>query len=48
MEKKKEPLCVVPPMLKSNVFPIVADPLGSYTGIVRDPMEEPVQDADDL
>ena len=24
------------------------DPLGSYTGLVKDPYEEPVQDADDL
>ena len=24
------------------------DPLGSYTGVAEDPMEEPVQDADDL
>ena len=27
---------------------IVADPFGSYTGLVRDPFESPVQDADDL
>ena len=27
---------------------IVADPLGSYTGLVRDPYDKPVQDADDL
>ena len=27
---------------------IVADPFGSYTGLVRDPHEKPVQDADDL
>lgn len=27
---------------------IVADPFGSYTGLVRDPYEKPVQDADDL
>ena len=27
---------------------IVADPFGSYTGLVRDPFEKPVQDADDL
>ena len=27
---------------------IVADPFGSYTGLVRDPYDKPVQDADDL
>ena len=27
---------------------IVTDPFGSYTGLVRDPSEKPVQDADDL
>ncbi len=27
---------------------IVADPFGSYTGLVRDPFDTPVQDADDL
>ena len=27
---------------------IVADPFGSYTGLVRDPFDKPVQDADDL
>lgn len=25
-----------------------ADPLGSYTGLPEDPMDKPVQDADDL
>lgn len=25
-----------------------SDPFGSYTGIPRDPMDKPVQDADDL
>ena len=24
------------------------DPLGSYTGVPADPLEQPVQDADDL
>ncbi len=28
--------------------PIVTDPNGSYTGRAQDPMEKPVQDADDL
>ena len=27
---------------------ITTDPLGSYTGLVPDPDEKPVQDADDL
>ena len=27
---------------------ICIDPLGSYTGVPTDPMEKPVQDADDL
>lgn len=27
---------------------IVSDPFGSYTGLVKDPFEKPVQDADDL
>lgn len=28
--------------------PIIVDPNGSYTGRCTDPMEKPVQDADDL
>ena len=27
---------------------IITDPFGSYTGLVNDPDEKPVQDADDL
>ena len=27
---------------------IITDPMGSYTGLVKDPEEKPVQDADDL
>lgn len=27
---------------------IISDPFGSYTGLVRNPGEKPVQDADDL
>ena len=27
---------------------ILTDPFGSYTGITEEPMEKPVQDADDL
>ena len=28
--------------------PGIYDPMGSYTGLPRDPFERPVQDADDL
>lgn len=28
--------------------PIITDPFGSYTGLVKDGDEKPVQDADDL
>jgi len=28
--------------------PIITDPFGSYTGLVRDIDDKPVQDADDL
>lgn len=27
---------------------IITDPFGSYTGLVKDPDDKPVQDADDL
>ena len=27
---------------------ILADPFGSYTGLVKNPFEQPVQDVDDL
>ena len=27
---------------------IVSDPLGSYTGVSQEPLETPIQDADDL
>ena len=27
---------------------LITDPLGSYTGVLQDPLETPVQDADDL
>ena len=34
----------------ATTFPgaIITDPFGSYTGLVTDPEEKPVQDADDL
>ena len=48
MDAKKDRLSVVPPFLRSNFYPPIADPMGSYTGVPEDPFEEPVQDADDL
>lgn len=35
-------------MGKKKEKPIITDPFGSYTGLVKDPAEKPVQDADDL
>ena len=35
-------------MNKKNKEKIVTDPFGSYTGRPADPMEMPIQDADDL
>lgn len=35
-------------MEKKKEETIVTDPFGSYTGLVKDPNEKPVQDADDL
>lgn len=34
--------------MKQKEEKIITDPFGSYTGIVKDPEEKPVQDADDL
>ena len=34
--------------LKAKEEKIIADPFGSYTGLVKYPEEKPVQDADDL
>ena len=48
VEEKKNPLSVIPPMLRSNFYPPITDPFGSYTGLVKDPDDKPVQDADDL
>lgn len=36
------------PMAQGGLDPTVTDPLGSYTGVPKDPYETPVQDADDL
>jgi len=35
-------------MKKKSEEMIITDPFGSYTGLVKDPAEKPVQDADDL
>jgi hypothetical protein len=48
MDAKKEPKTVIPPLPQINTFPIYTDPFGSYTGLVLEPDEKPVQDADDL
>lgn len=48
MEKEKEEMTVIPPLPQVNTFPIVTDPFGSYTGLVHEPDEQLVQDADDL
>ena len=34
--------------MKNKDEVIITDPFGSYTGLVNDPKEKPVQDADDL
>ena len=34
--------------MKNKDEVIITDPFGSYTGLVNDPQEKPVQDADDL
>lgn len=48
MEKKKENITIIPPLPQVNTFPIVTDPFGSYTGLVLEQDEKPIQDADDL
>lgn len=48
MGKKKREKAVVPPPPPTNIAPIVTDPFGSYTGLVPNLDEKPVQDADDL
>ena len=46
--KKNEKKWAVPPPPPTNIAPIVTDPFGSYTGLVYDMDDKPVQDADDL
>ena len=48
MEKKRVVIPVAPPAIHTGAWPIVTDPYGSYTGLVHDLSEKPVQDADDL
>ena len=48
MKEKREQKTVIPPLPQINTFPIITDPFGSYTGLVLEPGEKPVQDADDL
>ena len=50
--KKEDKIAALqlPPLGLMNVpyGGIIGDPFGSYTGLVKDPNEKPVQDADDL
>ena len=51
MKNEKEKPILPPPVTRGvSPFPelIKTDLLGSYTGVAIDPLEEPVQDADDL
>ena len=48
MEKDKKLLAAMRPLPHSNAYPILTDPFGSYTGLVLEPDEKPIQDADDL
>ena len=48
MEKYKKLLAARRPLPHSNAYPILTDPFGSYTGVVRALDEDPVQDADEL
>jgi len=50
MDKKVKKLQPMPRsgMGLNGTDSVYADPLGSYTGVPNDPMEKPVQDADDL
>ena len=34
--------------MKEKTEKIITDPFGSYTGLVKDSNEKPIQDADDL
>ncbi len=49
-DKLARKVTVYPPLMGDlNTFGLYnADPMGSYTGVPKEPMEKPVQDADDL
>ncbi len=48
-KKDKDPIPVFPiGMPIDPVVPVIADPMGSYTGRPVDVTDTPVQDADDL
>ncbi len=47
--KKKIPVLFPSEILGAvTIGQMTADPFGSYTGVSQDPLEKPVQDADDL
>lgn len=47
VKEKKKMICMPVIPTQGIDFPMV-DPMGSYTGVPVVPLEEPVQDADDL
>ena len=46
--KKEHRIPFLDPTAPLDKSILAADPLGSYTGVMQDPLEKPVQDADDL
>jgi hypothetical protein len=48
VSKKNDKKWVNPPPPPTGIWPILTDPLGSYTGLVPHMDDQPVQDADDL
>ena len=48
MDRKKDAPIRIPLVPQMDGVPVYIDPLGSYTGVATDRMEQPVQDADDL
>ncbi len=49
MERRDySPGCPIGSLLRYVQEGIISDPLGSYTGVTMDEIEQPVQDADDL
>ena len=47
-KRKKQKLFTSDSLMGLQPQRIEADPFGSYTGVPEDPLETPVQDADDL